>query len=122
MSIASSDLSLPQLVLTAEQAKIVLAAKGAPVELRSEQGERLGFADLIERSDYDGWTTEDIARAKARAMKLGRNYSTQQLLDMRKELYREWTPEDLHDSMLNDPESRSRQRRCWNVFEQLEAE
>jgi len=89
--------SLPQIVLTDEQANAMRAANGAPVELRTASGQRIGFAEVIDEKEYDGWTVEQIARAKARLAAVGRHYSTKELLARLRSVIRdkEWTDEEL---------------------------
>ena len=84
---------VPQIVLTDEQEKAVLAAGGHAVEWRSASGQRLGFAQFVEhRPDA---SADEIAAAQARARRLGREYSPDEIAALRRSLHTPWSTDDL---------------------------
>lgn len=78
----------PRIVLTPEQVIAVHGAQGSPVELWDQAGQRIGFANLIEERDYEGWTAEDIAIAKARSAAHRPGRSIEQVLEYLRSLDR----------------------------------
>lgn len=91
----SSTSRSPQIILSEEQRKAVLDAQGAAVECRSASGERLGFATFVPEGGDAGWSADELAAAQRRARRLGREYSADELLALRKLLQRPWSDEDL---------------------------
>ena len=84
---------VPQIVLTPDQERTVLSSQGAAVEWRSMSGERLGFATFVQQRD--GWSAEEIAAAQARARRLGREYSADELIALQRGLRTPWSDDDL---------------------------
>src|SRR6188768_3290541 len=83
----------PQIVLTNEQEKAVIAAGGAAVEWRSASGGRLGFARFVKQQQE--LSAGDITAAQARARRLGREYSPAEIVALRQTLQMPWSDEDL---------------------------
>ncbi len=89
MSTASFHHSTPQIVLTDDQAQTILDAQGAPVELRTASGERIGFASISGQADLGRWSAEDIAIAKERSATGRPGKSTAEMLEHLSSLGRE---------------------------------